>query len=116
GKRLFFAHSHIGGLFLGTVANEAAMLALDEEDENCQPGDVCYRSDVRLFYRCISNYGANVGDWEVVGSRFSGTKSIVLDTATGLFALDGDETSPGADQIYGTDGAGNKGWFDAPSG
>lgn len=68
-KRVFRCHENIGRTYhLGTVANEAAMLALDSPltSHACLPGDTCFRSDTQQIMRCVSNYGVSVGDWEVV--------------------------------------------------
>ena len=70
-KRVFRCHENIGRTYhLGTVANEAAMLALDSPltSHACLPGDTCFRSDSQQIMRCVSNYGVSVGDWEVVSS------------------------------------------------
>ena len=70
-KRVFRCHENIGRTYhLGTVANEAAMLALDSPltSHACLPGDTCLRSDTQQIMRCVSNYGVSVGDWEVVSS------------------------------------------------
>jgi hypothetical protein len=40
-------------------------------------------------------------------------KSIVENATDHKIELDGDEAAPGAKKVYGTDGAGNKGWQDA---
>ncbi len=49
-----------------------------------------------------------------MGQIASGKNSIELDN--GQFQLDGDAASPGNNQVYGTDGAGTKGWKADPSG
>ena len=70
-KRVFRCHENIGRTYhLGTVANEAAMLALDSPltSHACLPGDTCFRSDSQQIMRCVSNYGVSVGDWEAVSS------------------------------------------------
>ena len=43
------------------------------------------------------------------------TQMSITSDSSGLM-LEGDEASPGNDQVYGTDGAGNKGWKDDPAG
>lgn len=47
-----------GGSYLGTVANEAAMLALD-----AVLGDVCYRGDTNTEWRCIALPADDVSAW-----------------------------------------------------
>lgn len=43
-------------------------------------------------------------------------KSIVENATDHKIELDGDDAAPGANKVYGTDGAGIKGWQDAPVG
>lgn len=66
--RFFRSNVNIGRTYyLGTVTSEAEMLALDAPvlaRGACLPGDWCYRSDVRRWYRCLSGYGATLPDWE----------------------------------------------------
>ena len=66
-RRVFRCHENIGRTYhLGTVANEAAMLALDSPiaSHACLPGDTCFRSDTQQTMRCVSNFGASASDWE----------------------------------------------------
>mgnify|MGYP003564216952 CR=1 FL=1 len=44
------------------------------------------------------------------------TKSVLHNETLKGFELVNDETSPGANKVYGTDGAGAKGWKDDPAG
>lgn len=81
-KRVFRCHENIGRTYhLGTVANEAAMLALDSPltSHACLPGDTCFRTDTQQIMRCISNYGASLTDWEVV--PYSGDPSGIAASA-----------------------------------
>lgn len=81
-KRVFRCHENIGRTYhLGTVANEAAMLALDSPltSHACLPGDTCFRSDSQQIMRCVSNYGVSVGDWEVVSDP-AGTAATAVST------------------------------------
>jgi hypothetical protein len=63
-QRVFFRTMVVAPVWHGTLASEAAMLALyDESDRGCFPGDMCYRSDSRTLYRCIARNGLDLEDW-----------------------------------------------------
>jgi hypothetical protein len=67
--RLFIKNALVsGGLYLGLVADEAARLALDENDPHgCWPGDVCEQVAPVGVFRCIANHGADAADWISIG-------------------------------------------------
>jgi hypothetical protein len=62
-KRVFLENKIVAPLWLGTVANEAAMLALSGGTFGCWPGDLCYRSDTGTAWRCIADNGEDLADW-----------------------------------------------------
>lgn len=70
-KRLFLQNKIVAPLWLGTVANQTAMLALNGGTYGCWPGDTCYRSDKLTTWLCISNNGGLIGDWfELPGKAY----------------------------------------------
>lgn len=61
---------------------------------------------------------SNTINFGLTGQQITGdviTQMSITADASGL-KLDGDEAAPGNNQVYGTDGAGAKGWKDDPSG
>ncbi len=70
-------------------------------------------NEIMLHRQGVSNPVANISD------VLRGADSLEIKdeiTSTPRLHLVGDEDSPGADKVYGTDGTGNKGWLDMPSG
>ena len=62
--RLFLGDIPIGPVWLGVVASEAEMTDLfNTHPRGCFPGDECYRSDSRTFYKCVTRFGLDVEDW-----------------------------------------------------
>lgn len=59
----------LGGSFIGpaidhgSVANQAAMLALNSGSRGCFPGDTCHRTDQGRTYLCRLGNGTNATDW-----------------------------------------------------
>lgn len=69
--RFFVGHRHVGGyLWHGPVADEAAMLSLDNPGiaHACYPGDTCLRSDTGATMMCVANYGGSASDWAIIAS------------------------------------------------
>jgi hypothetical protein len=62
--RVFFENRPVGPVFLGDVADEAAMTGLNiSHERGCFPMDVCYRTDESKLYLCVTNRGVDAGDW-----------------------------------------------------
>lgn len=145
-KRLFLNGTHVAPVYHGAVADTAARIALNaSSSRGAFPGDSCRQTDTGVFYFCVLNRGEDNSDWIPVedggaaialaamlgATAFSndyndlanlpsiptvpGQKnSIELDA--GDIQLVGDAASPGNNKVYGTSGAGAKGWKDDPAG
>lgn len=90
--RLFIKDVCVSPKYLGIVADEAAMLALDSDDtKGCFPGDECKRTDTGTFWRCISNRGGLLADWVELGGTPPTPDAADIDydnTTSGLTATD----------------------------
>lgn len=85
-KRVFLENRIVAPVWHGSVANQAAMLALNGGTYGCWPGDVCLRSDVNAVYRCITNNGTSSGDWVPVGPL---RQSSVADVSDSMLPANG---------------------------
>lgn len=91
-SRLFMENVLISSVWLGTVANQAAMLAQDStHPRGCWPADMCYRTDTTSTWVCISNRGALLTDWqEIAGGGGGGVYTAdetTLHLAAGAFSV-----------------------------
>lgn len=63
-----------GAVYLGSVASQAAMLALYESGakrRGCFEGDDCYRSDTLTWWKCIANNGKLISEWQEMSATAS---------------------------------------------
>jgi len=86
-RRIFFGGKHLGPAWLGDVASEAAMLALNATHERkCFPGDHCQRTDIGQVMLCIANRGQHSGDWISVGGSVAAISVSYDNASAGLSA------------------------------
>lgn len=67
-RRVFVENQLVAPVWQGTVADQAAMLALNSTSAfGCWRGDACFRSDTNAAYQCISGNGTTAGQWRALG-------------------------------------------------
>lgn len=97
-----------GASYLGTVADEAAMLALS----GVSVGSVCYRTDTGTEWRCIALPSSSLGNWREGaagsgGGGGGGGGDDVTDWGGFTDGNPGTVTINGVTQLIGRDGSGN---------
>lgn len=87
-KRVFVEDQQIRACYLGIVADQTAMLALNtSQSKGCWPMDLCKRTDIGGFFLCISNHGGDAADWLAIGGGIINADDIVFNNAeSGLSA------------------------------